>query len=175
MESTDNNREDLKPSEEEYLDEEFEEEYHEEPMVKVITDREFAEVENGEYLENGFYVTPNGSFWDGDGVYFNRQGLDRHEGYYDEEYEYHPGRGWIPHLLCYEDEIVDKDKDIYKNEIEDGGEEVLDYDNCDDLHEEVDYDKLTENKDKSECVIKHKILCFANREKKDKETVEEKK
>lgn len=116
-------------------------------------DREFQEVEGGFYTEQDFYVTPNGSFWDPDGIYFNRDGYDKHEGYYDEEFEYHPGRGWIPHMLCYEDDLPDKQED----ELEDEG---LDYDNCDDLHEELDYMKLTENKDKSECIIKKNVLVF---------------
>lgn len=128
---------------------------------KVNTEREFEEVEGGEYLDNGYYVTPNGSFWDADGVYFNRQGYDKHDGYYDTEYEYHPGPGWIPHLLCYEDELSNKDDDG-----EDRAEDKeFDYENIDDLHEEIDYGNLAENKDKSECLIKHNILTFLNRKK----------
>lgn len=130
------------------------------PQVKISTDREFEEVEGGYYLENGFYVTPNGSFWDSDGVYFNRQGYDRHEGYYDPEYEYHPGRGWIPHMLCYEDEIEKEGGE----DIEGEGDDLLDYENLDDLHDEVDYGKLAEEKDKSECIIKKAILTFPKKE-----------
>lgn len=156
---TEKNIEENKENDEEY--EENGEEENPEKNVKVNIDREFAEVDGGEYLENGFYVTPNGSFWDPDGVYFNRQGLDRHDGYYDTEYEYHPGRGWIPHLLCYESDVEDEEPKDGGIEEDDG----LDYDNCDDLHEEVDYGNLAENKDKAECVIKPNILCFANRKK----------
>jgi hypothetical protein len=129
------------------------------PDNKVIinNEREFVEIEGGVYIEEGFYVTPNGSFWDPDGVYFNREGYDKHEGFYDEGFEYNPGRGWIPHLMCYEDDLPDKVKDDVDVEGEDDG---LDYDNLDDLHEEVDYDKILDNKDKEECIIKKKPLVF---------------
>lgn len=145
---------------------ENEQDQQENNIIKAFNEREFEEVEGGEYLENGYYVTPNGSFWDGDGVYFNRQGYDVHDGYYDTEYEYHPGTGWIPHLLCYEDELSDKGGE------EDGEKKEFDYENIDDLHDEIDYGNLAENKDKNECIIKHNILTFLNRK---KSSVDEKK
>lgn len=126
--------------------------------LSVTNEREFTEVEGGVYIEEGFYVTPNGSFWDPDGVYFNREGYDKHEGFYDEGYEYNPGRGWIPHLMCYEDDLPDKNKE--EGDIIEGEDDGLDYDNLDDLHEEVDYEKILENKDKEECIIKKKPLVF---------------
>ncbi len=132
---------------------------YEDVKLSVYNEREFTEVEGGVYIEEGFYVTPNGSFWDPDGVYFNRDGYDKHEGFYDEGYEYNPGRGWIPHLMCYEDDLPDKNKE---EDIEDDG---LDYDNLDDLHEEVDYEKILENKNKEECIIKKKPLVFTGENK----------
>ena len=36
----------------------------------------------GEFDEDGFFTTPNGSFWDMDGEYFNRYGYDIHGGKY---------------------------------------------------------------------------------------------
>ena len=120
---------------------------------KEFTEREFEEVDGGQYLENGFYITPNGSFWDSDGVYFNKHGYDKHEGYYNNEYEYQPGRGWIPHMLCYEDDLPE----------EVGENDELDYENLDDLHEEVNYSELAENKEKSECIIKKDILIFTQK------------
>ena len=132
---------------------------------KYTNNRDFEEVEGGEYLENGFYVTPNGSFWDSDGVYFNKEGYDRHEGYYDKEYEYHPGRGWVPHALCYEDELENSenyDYDNYENELNKEDEE-LDYDNIDDLHEDINYDELANNKEKQSCIINKDILTFKNK------------
>ena len=151
-----------------------EEEIKDNKKVKVSVDREFEEVEGGEYLDNGFYITPNGSFWDPDGVYFNREGHDRHEGYYDEEYEYHPGRGWIPHMMCYEDERSEgEDNGNDVNDLGDEGDD-LDYDNIDDLHDDVDYGDLAEEKDKKSCIIEHKILTFKDRKKENKENKEEK-
>ena len=59
---------------------------------KVFIEKELTDEVEGEYDEDGFFVTPNGSFWDPDGVYFNRDGFDRHGGHYDENtQEYIPG------------------------------------------------------------------------------------
>lgn len=124
----------------------------------IYQEREFTTVEGGIYNEEGFYITPNGSFWDPDLVYFNREGYDRHEGFYDENYEYNPGRGWIPHLCLYEDELNEKQQTNLADEIE--GIDELDYDNVDDLHDEIDYDNLAEEKKKEECIIKKKVLVF---------------
>ena len=44
------------------------------PFVERILD-DYVE---GEYDDEGFFNTPNGSFWDPDGVYFNREGFDKH-------------------------------------------------------------------------------------------------
>ena len=40
---------------------------------KVFIERELNDEVVGEYDEEGFFNTPNGSFWDPDGVYFNRE------------------------------------------------------------------------------------------------------
>ena len=40
----------------------------------TFIEREWNECIEGEYDEDGFFITPNGSFWDHDDVYFNRQG-----------------------------------------------------------------------------------------------------
>jgi len=129
--------------------------------IIINNEREFEEIEGGVYNDNGFYITPNGSFWDPDGVYFNREGYDKHEGYFDENHVYIPGRGWIPHLLCYEDELEENKKDRKDLEYDDiNDDNVLDYENLDDLHENIDYEKMTENKKKDECVVKKKVLVF---------------
>jgi hypothetical protein len=54
--------------------------------------------------EFGFFRTPNGSFWDPDNEYFNRQGYDIHGGYYSKDGEYVPGPDWLSDLGCYPDE-----------------------------------------------------------------------
>ena len=105
------------------------------------TPREFQEVEGGHYDKYGFYHTPNGSFWDVDGVYFDRTGKDVHGGNYDNEFNYHPGEGWIESLMCYEDEVDnlnkitnygDEEEGNYINDYEDG-----DYDVYEDINEDL--------------------------------------
>ena len=58
----------------------------------------------------GFFRTPNGSFWDQDDEYFNKEGFDINGGYYIKEIEYIPGPNWLDDLGCYE-----KDKEKYMN------------------------------------------------------------
>lgn len=82
---------------------------------KNFIEREFKEVEGGDYDEFGFYHTPNGSkifqinkgFWDADGFYFNREGKDKHGGYYNDVWEFVPGEGWDAANQCYEDDLDD--------------------------------------------------------------------
>lgn len=76
---------------------------------KHFTERPFEEVEGGCYDDYDFYYTPNGSFWDADGIYFNKEGYDKHGGYYDDNFNYIPGKNWIQELLCYDDEVEDDD------------------------------------------------------------------
>lgn len=68
-------------------------------------ERSFREVDGGYYDGKGFYCTPEGSFWDENKTYFNREGRDRHGGFYDEYCIYIPGPGWVEELGCYQDEI----------------------------------------------------------------------
>jgi len=62
---------------------------------------EFEEVEGGFYDTVGCYILPDGSFWDPNGVYFNKDGLDSNGGFYDEDFVYHPGTNWNEDLQCY--------------------------------------------------------------------------
>lgn len=112
-------------------------------------ERPFTLVSGGNYDDNGFYTTPNGSFWDPDGVYFNREGYDKHGGYYDDNLEYHPGEGWIEELMCYEDE---KDN-VIKQSVGYGGgkrgnrnnefdDDDDDLDDVDELYEDIDFERL---------------------------------
>jgi hypothetical protein len=72
---------------------------------KTFVERIFHDDLEGEYDDEGFFTTPNGSFWDPDGVYFNREGYDKHGGYYDDNDEYVPGKGWDEENNCYKDEL----------------------------------------------------------------------
>lgn len=71
-------------------------------------DRSFEEVENGFYDENGFYNTPDGSFWNLEGDYFNKYGYDKYGGFYNEEKVYIPGEGWNEELQMYNEDLIDK-------------------------------------------------------------------
>ena len=96
-------------------------------------EREFSENIDGYYDDEGFFNTPNGSFWDPDGVYFNKEGYDKHGGYYDENQEYVPGHGWDEVNNCYKDEYNDDYDDEY-------GSDHDDFD--DDGFGEIDLDKI---------------------------------
>ena len=104
--------------------------------TKVFVERELNDEVEGEYDEDGFFNTPNGSFWDPDGVYFNREGFDKHGGYYDEEtQEYIPGKGWDEVNNCYKDEYNDDYDDEYGSDhdyMEDDGFGDIDLDKIQD-------------------------------------------
>jgi hypothetical protein len=126
-----------------------------------LIDRPFEIVPGGEYDQYGCYHTPEGSFWDPDGVYFNKNGLDRHGGYYDENMEYNPGAGWLPDLMCYMDEKEEtmKKRSSQQNhgqqrgrrgnrrdndELDEAGDDL---DDIDVLYEEVNYENLMQEED----------------------------
>ena len=129
------------------------------PEKKEFIEREWTEDIEGKLDEDGFFVTPNGSFWDQDYVYFNREGFDRHGGRYDENGEYIPGEGWDDNLNCYESEKEEynneKDED---NELDEGYtedammKELAQFNDDDDLFEGKDLIKEDPNIEK---VIKH--------------------
>ena len=99
---------------------------------KKFIERVLTDDIDGEYDNDGFFVTPNGSYWDPDGVYFNREGFDRHGGYYEDNGEYIPGKGWDNINNCYYDEH----DDFYEDEDEDDGYYAHMNDD-DDLDEEI--------------------------------------
>jgi len=112
---------------------------------ETFVEKEFKETDDGRYDKFGFYRLPDKSYWDPDGVYFNKEGFDKHGGYYDENCEYHPGKGWLPELMCYEDEAdgqIDKNADLVDDEIGEYGPglDVLedDYNENDDLYDNLD-------------------------------------
>jgi len=88
---------------------------------KKFLEKKFHDNLDGEYDDEGFFITPNGSFWDPDGVYFNRKGYDKHGGHYDLIYEYIPGENWVEEHNYYEDELEDELDDFEENEEEDYG------------------------------------------------------
>ena len=89
------------------------------PENKSTTIEEFPErikeeVEDGYIDDRGFYTTPNGSFWDENGTYFNHIGLDKHGGRYDEYGVYQPGPNYNFDFNCYEDEIDKKNNQFFE-------------------------------------------------------------
>lgn len=107
-----------------------------------FVEREFHEGIAGEYDEEGFFNTPNGSFWDPDGVYFNREGYDKHGGYYDEEtQEYIPGPGWDEKNNCYLDEFNEFNNYNNYNDYDDEYASDQDY-NEDDGYGDVDLNQI---------------------------------
>ena len=124
------------------------------PFVERILDDYVV----GEYDDQGFFNTPNGSFWDPDGVYFNREGYDKHGGYYDDNQEYVPGEGWDEDNNCYKDEYHDDDYyDEYGSDhdyLEDDGFDDIDMDNIQDEEKLLfnknmaDIEKITEDPSK---------------------------
>ena len=124
---------------------------------KKFIERQLDEYVEGEYDDQGFFNTPNGSFWDPDGVYFNREGYDKHGGYYDDNQEYVPGKGWDEKNNCYKDEYNDEyNNDYYDDEygsdhdyMEDDGFGDIDMDNIQDEEKLLfqnmnDIEKITE-------------------------------
>lgn len=71
-------------------------------------------IKEGKFDELGFFYTPNGSFYDSDGEYFNKKGYDIHGGFYTDNKEYIYGPDFIEELGCYADE-----KEKYENYNED--------------------------------------------------------
>ena len=114
------------------------------PTKKTFVERIFQDDLEGEYDDEGFFTTPNGSFWDPDGVYFNRDGYDKHGGYYDDATdEYIPGKGWDEQNNCYKDELNDDDEFASdhdpEEEVDDGFGDV----NMDHIQDEEKLIKVT--------------------------------
>ncbi len=88
----------------------------EKKKTSKFIEREWNEEIKGTLDKDGFFITPNGSFWDPDYVYFNRDGFDKHGGYYNDNGVYIPGKGWDEENNCYESE---KEDDEFNNEYDD--------------------------------------------------------
>ena len=103
---------------------------------KVFVERELNDDVEGEYDEEGFFNTPNGSFWDPDGVYFNRHGYDKHGGYYNKQQEYILGPGWNEENNYYKDEINDDYDDEYGSDHDDYEDDGFDKFDLDQIQDE---------------------------------------
>ena len=97
----------------------------------------------GEFNEDGFFTTPNGSFWDMDGEYFNHYGFDIHGGKYIDKLDYIPGPTWIEELGCYPE---DKDK-YQKEDLNDIDVDMDDFNEFDCVEKEEDLNNKMEKLD----------------------------
>ena len=130
---------------------------------KVFVERELNDDVEGEYDDEGFFNTPSGSFWDPDGVYFNREGYDKHGGYYNDQQEYIPGPGWDEENNCYKDEINDDYYDEYGSDHDDYEDDGFDKFDLDQIQDEEkllfnnmnDIEKITE--DPTKCVHHYEV------------------
>ena len=103
----------------------------------------------GEFDEDGFFTTPNGSFWDMDGEYFNRYGFDIHGGKYIDKLDYIPGPTWIEELGCYpEDKDKYQNEEDLKDEMENGEDEDLNnFDKDEDIINKIEIKNHEEKED----------------------------
>ena len=138
-----------------------------------FVEREWNEEIKGEYDEDGFFITPNGSFWDPDYVYFNREGYDKHGGRYNDNGEYIPGKGWDNENNCYESE-KEEDFDEFDDEGKEGFHKNFDIGNEDPIDDlEDDIFDMDINDDNIQQIIKE-CSPFNNKDDEKKEEKEEK-
>ena len=114
---------------------------------KIFIEKIFNDDIEGEYDEEGFFITPNGSFWDPDGVYFNNEGYDKYGGYY-ENGEYIPGKGWDEDNNCYKDELNDEEEIISDYEQDDEENDGFDQVDINKIHDEEKLIKITDDIEK---------------------------
>ena len=115
---------------------------------KIFIEKIFNDEIEGEYDEEGFFITPDGSFWDPDGVYFNREGYDKHGGYYDDNDEYVPGKGWDEENNCYKDELNDEDEILSDDEQEDDQNDGFEQIDINKIQDEERLIKITDDIEK---------------------------
>ena len=114
---------------------------------KIFIEKIFNDEIEGEYDEEGFFVTPDGSFWDPDGVYFNNEGYDKYGGYY-ENGEYITGKGWDEENYCYKDELNDEDEILSDDEQEDDQNDGFEQVDINKIQDEERLIKITDDIEK---------------------------
>ena len=142
--------------------------------LKIPKERRKKEKDTkGELDEDGFFRTPNGSFWDCDGVYFNRYGYDIHGGSYSNILDYVPGPSWIDELGCYPDEKEKYINEDFNNDFDEGDADLDLKEGEEDICVE-DYKKLGISKDDLANIL-NKYNFGEKNEKKGKKGKKEKK
>ena len=132
----------------------------------------------GKFDDDGFFTTPNGSFWDMDGEYFNRYGYDIHGGKYIDKLDYIPGPTWIEELGCYpedkdkylKDEDLNDDMDMDMEQFEGDGDLINDMNM---LNIKEDIKEENKNKNKKDNDKKNKDKKKKNKKKKKEEDFDE--
>ena len=132
----------------------------------------------GKFDDDGFFTTPNGSFWDMDGEYFNRYGYDIHGGKYIDKLDYIPGPTWIEELGCYpedkdkylKDEDLNDDMDMDMEQFEGDGDLINDMNM---LNIKDDTKEENKNKNKKDNDKKNKDKKKKNKKKKKGEDFDE--
>ena len=137
--------------------------------------RKRAKETEGKFDDDGFFTTPNGSFWDMDGEYFNRYGYDIHGGKYIDKLDYIPGPTWIEELGCYPE---DKDKYLKEEDLNEDDEDMkdIDMDNIEgdeDLINDMKMLKVNEDIKEEKKSKKEKDKKNENKKKKNKKKKEE--
>ena len=137
--------------------------------------RKRAKETEGKFDDDGFFTTPNGSFWDMDGEYFNRYGYDIHGGKYIDKLDYIPGPTWIEELGCYPE---DKDKYLKEEDLNEDDEDMkdIDMDNIEgdeDLINDMKMLKVNENIKEEKKSKKENDKKNENKKKKNKKKKEE--
>ena len=101
------------------------------PQLRQFTQAEIEAYE-GYYDNDGFYILPEGDFFDKDGYYFDREGFDENGGFYDEDNgEYVPPpedddfADYYDELCGSDDE--DEDEENPEEEGSDSDEEIYSY------------------------------------------------
>ena len=134
----------------------------------------------GKFDDDGFFTTPNGSFWDMDGEYFNRYGYDIHGGKYIDKLDYIPGPTWIEELGCYpedkdkylKDEDLNDDMDMDMEQFEGDGDLINDM-NMLNIKDDTKEENKNNNKKDNDKKNKDKKNKNKNKKKKEEEDFDE--
>ena len=134
----------------------------------------------GKFDDDGFFTTPNGSFWDMDGEYFNRYGYDIHGGKYIDKLDYIPGPTWIEELGCYpedkdkylKDEDLNDDMDMDMEQFEGDGDLINDM-NMLNIKDDTKEENKNKNKKDNDKKNKDKKNKNKNKNKKEEEDFDE--
>lgn len=99
------------------------------PPLKQYTEEEVHQYQ-GQYDKDGFYILPEGDFFDKDGFYFDKEGYDENGGFYDEENGEYVAPPEDDDFADYYDELCGSDEDedeANEDQGSDSDEEIYTY------------------------------------------------